>query len=308
MDKLTSMTVFRAVIERGSFAKAARKLRLSNAAVSKHVAALEEHLGVRLLHRTTRRLSLTPEGEVYYRDLVHLLDGLDALEGAMRGATARVAGRLRLDAPMSFGITQLGPLLCAFRREHPDLDLDVSLTDRFVDLLEEGVDVALRIAGALPDSSLVAARIAPVRRVVCASPAYLRAHGTPGTPDDLAAHDCLLYSGTSNPDEWTLSHGAESRRVRVRGHLKVDNSLVLRDAVLASAGIALIPTFAVGADLAAGRLIPLLGPWEPSVYALHAVYPHAHHLPAKVRAFVSFLQKRLGPEPPWDAGWHHAAR
>jgi len=303
MDRLTSMTVFREVVERGSFAKAARKLRLSNAAVSKHVSALEEHLGTRLLHRTTRRLSLTPEGQAYYDESVRLLDALDQLESSVRGVAGRVAGPLRVNVPTSFGVTQLGPLLPDLGRLHPELALEVSLTDRFVDLLEEGVDVAIRVATKLNDSSLVATRIAPVRRVVCASPGYLRAHGRPRRPEDLASHHCLIYGGSTTPNEWPLRRQGRTHRVAVSGRLRVDNSLVLRDALLADEGVGLMPTFVVGTDLASGRLERLLPGWEPVGHTVHAVYPTARHLTAKVRAFVDFLRERLGPEPPWDARW-----
>lgn len=200
MDALTGMRVFRRVVERGSFSAAAADLDLSNGAVSKHIGQLEGHLGARLLNRTTRRLSLTEAGRTYYERCVRLLDDLDEAERAVRQLHAAPRGRLKISAPMSFGILHLAPALPEFGLRYPEVEVDVVLNDRFVDLIDEGYDVALRIITDLPDSTLVARRFTLVRRVVCAAPAYLERHGVPVTPDDLKRHHCLIYSLTG--DDW----------------------------------------------------------------------------------------------------------
>lgn len=299
MDTLTGMRVFRRVVERGSFSAAAADLELSNGAVSKHIGQLEAHLGARLLNRTTRRLSLTEAGRAYYERCVRLLDDLDEAERAVRQMHAAPRGRLKISAPMSFGILHLAPALPEFGVRYPEVELDVVLNDRFVDLIEEGYDVALRIITDLPDSTLVARRLASIRRVVCAAPVYLERHGVPMTPEDLKRHHCLIYSLTG--DDWWFD-GPEGRQtVRVAGKYRINNSIALREALVAGMGIALIPTFLVGPLIATGVLVSLLDRHHTAEsHTLYAVYPQNRYLSPKVQAFVGFLSNRFGGVPPWE--------
>ncbi len=296
MDQLAAMRVFRRVVECAGFAAAARDLGLSNAAASKQVAALERALGARLLNRTTRRMSLTEAGGEYYARAVRILDELDEAGRAMRDLDAAPRGRLRVSAPMSLGLMHIARAVPAFLERHPAVELDLVMNDRVVDLVEEGFDMALRGRSQLPDSSLVARRLAPLRRVVCAAPRYLERHGTPASPADLARHECLIYTLSERPAEWRIA----GRAVKVHGRLHANNSTGLYEALLAGFGIALMPTFVVGDDLRAGRLRALFGDGAVEAQSLYAVYPQSRYVPAKVRAFIDFLASRLGPEPPWD--------
>ncbi|MAT27303.1 MAG: LysR family transcriptional regulator [Sandaracinus sp.] len=294
MDRLLSMRIFRTVVEEGAFARAARRLRLSNAAVSKHVAALEEALGTRLLHRTTRRLALTPDGRAYLERAAALLDELDALEHAMREGAEAPRGTLRVAAPLSFGLARLAPALPRFLDAHPEVRVDLALTDRFVDVVEEGVDLAVRVARALPDSSLIARRLAAAPRVLVAAPAYLEAHGTPEAPAELEAHACLRYTGMRDFDRWRFQGPAgDAVEVEVDGPLDADNSLALRPALLAGLGLTLTPRFVVAPDLEAGLLVPVLEDWEAPPATVFGVYPARRHRSAKLRAFLGFAERAL---------------
>lgn len=289
MDRLTSMRVFRAVVDEGAFARAARRLRFSNAAVSKHVAALEDALNTRLLHRTTRSLGLTPEGSAYYARATALLDEIDALERELREGGETPRGTLRVTAPMSFGLARLAPALPTFLSAHPDVKVDLALTDRFVDVVEEGVDVAIRVARALPDSSLIARRLADAPRVLVAAPAYLAARGAPRVPSDLSTHACLRYTRLHDAAAWTFtSPDGAQETVRVDGPLDVDSSLALRGALLAGLGLTLTPRFVVADALADGGLVPCLEPWTAEPASVYGVYPARQHLSAKLRAFLDF--------------------
>jgi DNA-binding transcriptional LysR family regulator len=202
---------------------------------------------------------------------------------------------------MAFGVLHLGGLLPAFLGEHPGVTIDIRLEDRFVNLVAEGFDMAIRI-GALADSTLVARRLAPCRQAVCASPAYVKAHGAPHSPEDLAAHNCFVYTYAPNGNVWRFASGGREVRVAVTGNMRLNNGLLDRDAALAGAGIALLPTFYVGPLIREGKLLALLPGWKPPELGIHAVYPHRQHVPPKVRAFVDFLAKRFGPRPEWDRG------
>lgn len=300
MDTLTRMRVLRRVVERGSFSAAAADLELSNSAVSKHIRQLEAYLGARLLNRTTRRLSLTEAGRAYYERCVRLLDDVDEAELAVRQLNVAPRGRLKINAPMSFGILHLAPALPEFSARYPEVEVDVVLNDRFVDLIEEGFDVALRIITDLPDSTLVGRRLASIRRVVCAAPAYLERHGVPTTPEDLKDHQCLIYSFTD--DHWRFDGPAGAQVVKVAGKYRINNSIALREALLAGMGIALIPTFLVGPLIGAGALVSLLDEhYTVEPHGLYAVYPQNRYLLPKLRAFVNFMSERFGDLPPWDA-------
>ncbi|XXF79020.1 LysR family transcriptional regulator [Myxococcaceae bacterium GXIMD 01537] len=294
MDTLTAMTVFRRVVERKSFTGAARELGLSNAAVSKHVAWLEERLGARLLQRTTRRQSLTEVGRAYYERCVRILDEVDDAERAVTEAQATPRGTLRVAAPMSFGLTYLGPLIAEFLAEHPAVKVDLVLDDRRVDLLEEGFDLALRIATELPDSTLVARRLGSLSRVVCGSPAYLRRHRAPTRPEDLARHNCLRFLLAPEPDVWPLRGPEGPRPTRISGNFGANSSILLREAALAGLGLALVPAFVVERELASGALRAVLEAHVPAPHTLFALDPHQRHLSPKVRVFIEFMRRRLG--------------
>ena len=261
MDTFAAMRVFVAVVERSGFSAAASALDLSTASVTRQVAALEKRLGTRLLNRTTRRVGLTSAGAAYYQRAVQLLAELDDIEAAV-GAQALVpSGLLRINAPVSFGIARLGPLLAGYRVRYPQVKLDLSLSDRLVDMVEEGFDVAIRITRQ-PAPNLIARKLADARLLLCAAPDYLARAGTPAAPADLARHACLAYSYWSGGDEWTLQGPAGEATVRIDGGLRANNGDVLREAALAGMGIVLQPDFVVGADLAASRLRQVLPDWQ----------------------------------------------
>jgi DNA-binding transcriptional LysR family regulator len=300
MDRFVSLKAFVAVVNAGSFARAAAKLGLSRAMTTKHIQTLEENLGARLLNRTTRRLAPTEAGRAFHARAERILADLEEAEGAVGDAQATPKGLLRVAAPMSFGVLHLGGAIADFMCECPEMAIDLSLNDRVVDLIDEGVDVAVRI-GRLADSSLIAKRIAPARLALCATPAYLKARGTPLAPEDLVKHACFEYSLSVRGSEWVfVDRNGQTKTVRVAGPLKANNGEVLLAAALAGRGIVMLPTFMVGEHLRAGRLVPLLLPeWQPEEIAISAVYPPTRHLSAKVRRFVDFLVKRYA-DPPWD--------
>jgi DNA-binding transcriptional LysR family regulator len=300
VDRFTALAVFVKVVDGQSFAAAARGFGLSPAMVSKHVRALEERLGVRLLNRTTRRLSLTEVGRGYYERARQVLADLEDADRAASDLQAAPRGTLTVNAPFSFGIRHVGPAVAAYLMAYPEVTIDISLSDRYIDLLAEGVDVALRI-GRLADSSLIARRLAPIRLVACASPAYLARRGTPLVPRDLAAHDCLLYTYAVSAEEWRfVGPDGEDEVVRVSGRLLANNGDVILTAALGGVGIALVPTFMAGEHVQAGSLVTLLPGHAAPAAALYAVYPPGRHLSAKLRSFVDFLVGRFGEEPEWD--------
>ena len=299
---LGDMAVFAAVVELGGFTAAARELGLSKSAVSKQVARLEGRLGTRLLQRTTRRLSPTEAGAVFHEGCQRALAEAAAAEAAVTHLAGAVRGRLRINAPMSFGVQHLSPLLSGFMARYPELELEVGLNDRLVDLVEEGYDLGVRI-GHLESSSLVARRLAPIRRAICASPDYLARHGRPETPEALARHRCLIYSNLESPRVWRFHGPGGSRRVTVAGPLESNNGDVLADAAVAGCGIACLPAFILCDALADGRLVELLTDWRDSgAPALYAVYPARRHLAPKVRAFVDYLAEQISDPPSWEPG------
>ncbi len=284
------MRLFRRVVELRRFSAAAHELERSGASVSKEIAALEDHLGARLLHRTTRSLSLTSAGAEYYERCVQILDAIDEAEQALVQQPGTARGVVRMNVPMSFGLMHVSPLLPELLARWPALRLDVSFTDRFVDLVEDGADLAIRIATTLPDAAhLVARKLARARHVVCATPAYLAARGTPKTPDALAGHECISYSLSRNAGWWTFEGPGGIHRVPLRGRLHVDNSLVIRDAVLQGAGIAVLPSFYVGEELRSGRIVEVLGEYTSPLALVHAVHPRAKSAAVRVRPIVEHL-------------------
>jgi len=301
MDSLTSMKVFGTIVETGSFASAARRLNLSRAVVTKHVAALEDRLGVRLLERTTRKLSVTEAGAHYYSRSTQILSDVEDAEREAAQATIVPRGTLRVSAPHTFATMHIAPYLAEFRERFPEVTLEMTLSDRFVDLLDEGFDLAIRIADGLPESSLVARRLAVCRFVVCGAPTYFARHGEPRVPDDLAKHPCLGYTLSAREHSWVFVCPHDQRHVvNVTGPLRSNSGDLLREAAVSGAGVMLLPTFYVGKDLERGRLRPVLTDYRMQDYGIYAVYPSRKHLTAKVKAFIDFLVERYGPEPYWD--------
>ncbi|WP_293904308.1 LysR family transcriptional regulator [Phenylobacterium sp.] len=301
MDRLDEIRAFTAVAEARSFTQGARKLDVSPAQISKLVARLENRLDARLLNRTTRDVSLTDTGQAYLERARELLEGFDALESSVRDQSGP-SGQLKVSAPVSFGKGQLTPALLDFASAHPAVSLDVAFADRLVNLVEEGFDVAVRI-GHLTDSSLVAKRLAAVRMVTCASPDYLARHGLPAALEDLARHEAVLDTNAREATTWTFGSHSDRREVRVHGRLRFNGAEACVAAAVAGFGVTRTPAFAAADDLRAGRIVPILCNFEPELIHVHAVYPHARHLAAKVRAFVDFLAQRYAGEPQWHQGW-----
>jgi DNA-binding transcriptional LysR family regulator len=298
-DRLTAIEVFVRIVEEGSLTAAGARLGLSRAAVSKHLVALEDRLGVRLLNRTTRRCSLTEAGSSYHDRARQILAELAEAEREAGRSGAQPTGRLRLNAPMTFGTMHLAPAIPGYCAAHPAVTVDMTLNDRLVDLVEEGFDLAVRI-GRLADSSLVARRLAPCRFLACAAPSYLAARGRPAAPEELEAHACLGYSYAPGGDIWEFTGPDGPRRVRVSGPMRANNGEALAAAAAAGLGIVLSPSFIVSAHLRAGRLVPVLEGYAVAERGIFAVWPAGRHLSAKVRSFVDFLVGRFGPTPYWD--------
>ena len=300
-DTFNELAVFAKVVARGSLSAAARELGLSPAMVSRRLAALEARLGVRLLNRTTRSLHLTEEGAVYHESCARVLAEIEHANASLSAGRQAPQGILRVALPAAFGNQYVAPLIPQFVARYPDVQLALSLSDRSVNPVEDGFDLAIRIA-ALADSSLAARRLAPNRRVVCASPEYLRRHGTPRTPQDLAQHNCLLAADFNSTWDYRGPDG-KAGAVRVGGRCWCDNWEVLRQWAVAGLGVALKSTWDVRRHLESGALVPLLPGYSfDSDVAIYAVYPHRRHLPAKTRAFIDFLAGSFGPEPFWDRG------
>ena len=303
LDQVTGMRVFVRVAAAGSLAAAGRSLNLSQTMVTKHVDALEARLGVRLLHRTTRRLTLTEAGRGYLDACGRILAEIEEAEEAAAAGQAEPRGLLRLNAPVSFGTSQIVPLLGQFAARYPKVRLDIGLNDRVVDLIEEGWDLAVRI-GVLRGSSLVSRRLAPCRMVVCASPAYLQAHGTPRTAADLAGHNCLGYTLSERMGTGRWSFGPDaSVVVPVSGTMQANNGDALRAAALAGLGVIYQPTFLVGGDVRSGALVALTLDHPPALAGhIQAVFRPDRLLPLKSRVMIEFLATRFGDHPPWDRG------
>src|SRR5436190_17348986 len=298
-DAFREMAVFAKVVGAGSLSAAARELGISPALVSRRLAALEARLGVRLVNRTTRSLNLTVEGSRYYDACTRVLAEIEEADAEASAGRVEPQGALKVALPASFGHQHVAPLVPQFAARYPKVELALSLSDRSVNVMDEGFDVAVCIAD-LRDSSLAARRLAPNRRVVCASPAYLTAHGTPRTPEDLAKHNCLVVSDFTANWEYKTRDG-RSTSVRVRGRYACDNWEVLRQWALAGLGIALKSTWDVYRQLEDGSLVVLLPEYTfHSDVAIYAVYPHRRFLPAKTRVFIEFLAESFGPDPFWD--------
>lgn len=299
MDRIEAMRAFVTVVNEGTFTRAAGRLGVSPQLVSKYVSQLETHLGVRLLNRTTRKIHLTEAGTHYHQRAQQVLSDIDDMENQLGDLQTQAQGLLRISAPVSFAIRHMGPLLSEFRNTHPGVGIDLQLNDRKVDIVEEGFDVALRI-GHLKSSSLIAKRLAPVRLVLCASPAYLKQHGTPERPEDLSNHHYLRYSYMDlnagyTIQKWLNGSGREGPREMIS-----NNGDVLVEAAIAGAGIALQPTFIAGMAIREGKLKIILPEREPDPIALYVVYAHRQLLASKVRSFIDFIDGFFGDPPYWD--------
>ncbi|HEC14673.1 MAG TPA: LysR family transcriptional regulator, partial [Rhodospirillales bacterium] len=296
VDSLNELFIFTKVVDAGGFTAAARRINRSKSTVSKLVSRLEDRLGARLLNRTTRRLSLTEEGAAFYERSLRILAEIEDAELAVGRLHSQPRGTLRINAPMSFGILHVTPALPDFMARYPDLEIDFILNDRQVDLIDEGFDVAVRIAR-LTDSTLIAKRLASFRQVVCAAPGYWRAHGKPDRPEDMRGHNCLIYTYRQNQNEWPFQTPDGPVSIPIEGSLHANNGDVMRLTALAGSGVYLGPTFIVGDDLRKGRLISVLDDYAETDRAIYAVYPQNRHLSAKVRVFIDFLVDRFGPKP-----------
>lgn len=299
MDRIGDVGLFLRVLDMGSISAAARSLDLSVAVASQRLQRLERDLGVRLLHRTTRRLHATPEGAVLAEQGRALVDDLEALSSSLRQAGTGITGTLRLTTSASFGRQYVSPLIPEFLRAHPGVNLSINLTDHVLDLVSSGFDLAIRI-GTLEDSTLVARKLADNQRLLCASPDYLREHGWPRTPHDLARHQCLLLVGAQGrADVWRFDDGQGGEiAVRVRGRVEANTGELLSDAAIAGFGIAMHSTWHVGDDLRAGRLVPVLPDFPIALNGIYAVMPQRRLVPPRVRAFVDFLADRWRDAPP----------
>lgn len=314
-DRFAAMSVFVKVVENGSFARAAERLGMSTSAVSRHVAELETHLATRLLNRTTRRISLTESGQAYLERTLQLLAELEETEAVVSSSTAAVRGTIRMTCSTGFGIPYLVPAIGAFQLRYPEVRFDISTSNRFVDLVEEGLDLAVRI-GELGNPNLIARRIAGMHLLACAAPAYLAKHGTPRRPEELVRHNCLTYEYASIKGQWTFrerEHKSGERKggarkgegeraeikVRVAGTAHTNSGEMLAALAAEGAGIVFEPDFAVMPLVRAGRLVHILKGFEPPPHNIHAVYPSRRHLSAKVRAFVDFLAERFANRDRW---------
>ena len=297
---LVDVLAFVRVVETGSFARAAERMSLSKPVLSRRVARLEGQLGARLLTRTARGAMPTDIGQTYFARASGILAELEAAQGVVAEAVTQVAGPVRLTAPISFGIAHLNGALAEFVKLHPKVELDIDLSDATVDLTGGGYDLAIRI-GQLHDSALVARRIAPVRKIVVASPAYLAERGHPASPAALSEHDILLYSG----ENWRFRSGDGWETPRINPVLRTNSGDMLREAAEAGLGICLLPSFIASPGLERGTLEPVLRDFEPAQGGLHAVMPPGRAATARVRALVDFLVARFGPQPSWDPCWLH---
>ena len=299
MDRIDAMRAFVAVVTEGSFSNAANTLQLSPQLVSKYVSKLEEQLNTRLLNRTTRKVSLTEAGSHYFGHAQQILLSIDDMESKLGGLQQNPKGVLRISAPVSFALKHMAKLITDFQIHYPLVKVDLQLTDRKVDIVEEGFDVALRI-GQLKSSSLIAKKVAPIRVVLCAAPEYLKKYGTPTQPEDLERHRYLHYSYMNMDGKDDIYQLLKAKYLKQGSELRSNNGDVLVDAAIAGAGIVLQPTFIISEALSSGKLVVVLPELEPEALGLYAVYAHRKLLPHKVRCFIDFVEGYYGTPPYWD--------
>jgi DNA-binding transcriptional LysR family regulator len=299
MDILNGMRTYAAVVSTGSFTGAAERLGISRALTSKYVGQLEDHLGVRLLNRTTRRLNVTEVGRAYFERCRQLVDEVDELESAVSDQQTAPRGRLLIAAPTTFGEMFLAQAVARYLDEYPEVSIELVLADRFVNLVDEGFDLAVRI-GNLQDSSLIALRLASCRLVVCASHEYLRRTGTPAHPSDLERHCCIYDTNQGSGNSWPFRDIDHRFSVSVKGNLRVNGAVAVREAMLAGQGIGYSPAYAIGDELRTGKLKIILENYESDELGIYAVYPHNRHLATKVRSFIDFLITHFRASAEWD--------
>jgi len=293
------MQVFTKVVDLKSFAKAADMLNLSRGMASRYVAQVEEHLGVRLINRTTRHLSLTEAGVTYYHQAVQILSLVAETEYVAANDAATPRGTLRITSSTAFGGNLLGEAISAYLQRHPLVKVDTMLCERTVDLIDEGFDLAIRVADSIAPG-LVARSFTSVRFVVCAAPDYLSRHGTPTHPRELADHNCLTFEESTAPNEWRFKRNGETATVKVQGSFHGNNGNILCNAAAGSLGVVYQPSFLAHELLRCGRLVRLFPDWETDTFNAYAVYPHRKFLSPKVRSFIDFIVEYFGPQPYWD--------
>jgi len=300
MNRFENMDSFIRVVEAGSISGAAERLNVAKSAVSRRLKELEKHLGVELFHRTTRQMNLTDTGRAFYHQAVRILDDVLEAEIATSQAHGTLKGSLKIALPSTFGLMHMGPIINDFIKEHPQIEFDLDFNDREVDLIQEGFDLAIRIAN-LPDSSLIARRIAPVKTVICASPDYLKQMGIPQSPEDLIEHKCLVYSLQRDFEYWHLTDANGNEiKTKIYPYLKASTGEFLKEAAVDGQGIILVPTFIAYKEIENGSLIPLLKDYTSPQINAYAIYPQTRHLSQRVRAFVDLLVKRFEGTPYWD--------
>lgn len=295
-DKLVAMRVFRRVAELGSFTRAAEDLGVTAATVSKHVAFLERDLAARLISRTTRRMHLTDAGLAFLKRTQAILDDLEEAELEARGFQGEPKGAIRINVPMSFGLTHITEAIDGFLERYPDIEIDLQLSDQMVDLVEQGVDIAIRVRSELPDSTLLAKPLRQSRNVVCASPGYLSGAPEIRCPADLVGHNCLAFTHHERPRTWRLGE----QEVTVSGNFRTDSSLAIRQSLLRGTGVGFLPRFLVQADIERGALVPLLEKFPPQPYTVFAIFPPGRKQPTKVRLLLEYLDQHLGDRPYWE--------
>jgi DNA-binding transcriptional LysR family regulator len=300
MNELTQIKSFVALVESGSISKAAERMDIAVSAVSRRLKELESSLGVQLVQRTTRKMHITEAGEKFYRRCGRLLDDLEEAKHEASNTATALSGTLRIATPLSFGVAHLSPAIAAFMHLHPQIKIELDMSDRRIDLVEEGLDLAIRI-GTLEDSSLMARKLAPVRHVVCASPDFLNRHGIPSTPQDLSALPALCYGNLSQPDTWHY-HDKDSKpgQVKVPMRMRANNGDALVEAAIAGLGVLCEPSFIVHGSVERGVLKPLLTDYQWNPMGIFAVYPQTKHMPTRVRAFIDFLVSSFGDTPYWE--------
>lgn len=300
MDIATQMMIFTRTVQEGGFSAAARALDLTPSAVSKQISRLEDQLSIRLLNRTTRHISLTEEGRAFYERCVRITEEIEEAKEWVTSLQGHVRGTLRIASTVAFAKHLVLPLIPEFLRKYPELRIILEVTDRSVDLVEEGIDVAIRLTEQLTDPSLVARRLAINRRVVCAAPSYLKAYGTPQIPEDLLKHNCLNLYTVSSFNDWEFEGQEGNRVLHVSGNFETNSTDAVYHGALSGLGIARLSTYLVGQDLKEGRLVKLLPEYMHEKASILAVYPHRRHLSLKVRAFIDFLVEKFTPVPPWE--------
>ncbi|MCF8200081.1 MAG: LysR family transcriptional regulator [Sulfuritalea sp.] len=300
INLVEGMRVFAAVVEAGSFAGAAEKLDLSRGMTTRYVAQLEAHLGVRLLNRTTRKLSLTDAGGDYHRHVTQILAMVEEAESSAAQKSLVPRGVLRISTSVGLAMPHLGRMVNEYLQAHPEVAVEMTLNERVVDMVEEGFDLSIRIAAQI-DPGLIARRLAGVRTIACAAPAYLKKYGTPDSPAQLAGHNCMTYAHANWQHEWRFRQNGIEQRVRISGNLRVNNGNILVNAAIDGLGVIVEPDFLVNEALRRKQLVPILADWETDSLSMFAVYPNRKYLPPKVRSFVDLLVERFGPGSHWPA-------